>query len=92
MMPRARLLLPALLVGLTVLLSACVKREMVREADWEADFRDLSFPDHKNGWIVGEGGMIAHTSDGGVTWEKQNGETEADLFAVHFADASTAGP
>ncbi|MBT5709850.1 hypothetical protein HOI71_02315, partial [Candidatus Poribacteria bacterium] len=79
MTPRSRLLVPCVLVAIVVSLSACVKREMVREADWEADFRDLSFPDANNGWVVGEGGMIAHTADGGRTWEKQNGETTVDL-------------
>src|SRR5260370_541538 len=32
----------------------------------------VSFPDSMHGWIVGLGGKVLHTADGGVTWQGQN--------------------
>ena len=40
------------------------------------------------GWAVGEGGVILHTTDGGVTWTQQNSGTTQQLNAVSFKDAS----
>jgi len=32
---------------------------------------DIQFLDERNGWVVGEFGKIAHTTDGGQTWTEQ---------------------
>ncbi|HKP53866.1 MAG TPA: YCF48-related protein [Chloroflexia bacterium] len=40
------------------------------------------------GWAVGEGGVILHTTDGAVTWSQQNSGTNQQLNAVRFKDAS----
>ncbi len=39
-------------------------------------------------WAVGDGGVIAMSSDDGRTWSLQHSGTTNDLFAVHFADAA----
>ena len=43
----------ALLAAFSLLLGGCVQYEIVRQADWDTDFRGLSFPDIDHGWIVG---------------------------------------
>jgi photosystem II stability/assembly factor-like uncharacterized protein len=31
----------------------------------------LAFPDAQNGWVVGHGGIVLHSADGGATWQRQ---------------------
>jgi len=54
------------------------------------DLRDLAFVDAQNGWTITARALIAHTSDGGETWQVQHpqvdGVTSVDGLA--FADAS----
>lgn len=54
------------------------------------DLRDLAFVDAQNGWTITARALIAHTSDGGETWQIQHpqvdGVTSVDGLA--FADAS----
>ena len=42
-----------------------------------------------SGWIAGEGGLILHTPDGGVTWNRQNSNTLLWLETVCFINAKT---
>lgn len=49
---------------------------------------DVAFVDTMRGWIVGDGGVVLHTSDGGKTWERQNSGTEVTLLRVSFVDAN----
>lgn len=47
----------------------------------------VHFPTPQKGWIVGAGGLILHSADGGRTWKKQeSGLKKAPLYAVHFLD------
>ena len=48
---------------------------------------DVDFQDAKHGWIVGAGGTMLHTEDGGTTWKKAPRQTNMLLTAVTFADA-----
>ncbi len=49
--------------------------------------RGVSFVDAANGWLVGEGGTILHTTDGGQTWTLQGGrEDTSEHRAVFFLD------
>jgi photosystem II stability/assembly factor-like uncharacterized protein len=45
---------------------------------------DISFPDPKHGFIVGEFGTLLMTEDGGATWHRHPTPTEKTLFGVHF--------
>ena len=63
------------LLGILILFNGCVKMEATRKADWETHFTDLHFVNHKQGWIVGEQGLIIHTADGGETWKQQEVDT-----------------
>jgi len=50
----------------------------------------VSFADDKNGWAVGQWGVILHSSDGGENWTLQRSDTAEDrpLFSVYFFDAN----
>jgi photosystem II stability/assembly factor-like uncharacterized protein len=57
----------------------------VQAADVTSVLRGLAFADNLNGWAVGEGnnaGVIVHTTDGGVTWQRQNDGTGQRMFGV----------
>ena len=75
-----------ILFWIVFLLGGCVKKEITRQADWKTHFTDIHFADAKHGWIVGHGGWILHTADGGVNWEKQTVNTNEDLKAVYFTN------
>ena len=47
---------------------------------------DIDFFESKNGWIVGDSGIILHTKDGGNKWETQSCNTGTFLKAVDFVD------
>ncbi len=50
---------------------------------------DVAILDTNSGWVVGEGGTILHTTDGGTSWLKAVTSSEADLSSVAFADRLT---
>ncbi len=45
------------------------------------------FIDARQGWVVGAFGSIAHTADGGTTWQPQSSKTTQQLYDVDFVDA-----
>src|SRR5262249_15391250 len=45
---------------------------------------DVSFPDPKHGFIVGEFGTLLVTDDGGATWVRRTTPTEKTLFGADF--------
>ena len=53
------------------------------------DLYAVSFVNANTGTVVGWGGTIARTTDGGVTWVVQSSGTTVDLFGVSFTDANT---
>jgi photosystem II stability/assembly factor-like uncharacterized protein len=54
----------------------------------DATLTGVSFVDDKEGWAVGQAGVVLHTRDGGEQWEVQRSTPDQDrpLFAVHFFD------
>lgn len=60
-----------------------------RTVPTRATLTAVSFTDARNGWAVGQWGVIIHTRDGGETWELQRSDTSVDqpLFTVHFSDS-----
>jgi len=52
----------------------------------DAPLRAVQFWDEKEGWAVGDDGLILHTIDGGQTWERQPSGVRASLRSVHFID------
>ena len=45
----------------------------------------VQFIDEDEGWIVGRGGVILRSSDGGRTWVRQESKTAQNLYAL-FVD------
>ncbi len=46
--------------------------------------RDLQFISENTGWVVGHGGTILKTTNGGDVWIQQNSNTSTDLICVFF--------
>lgn len=47
---------------------------------------DIDFADEQNGWVVGDSGIILHSSNGGESWQRQTCPIKDILFAVDFVD------
>lgn len=57
-----------------------------------SDLLDLFFVDEHNGWIVGHGGVVMHSNDGGQSWIKQlDGRMTAELLEDHFQRLAKKG-
>jgi photosystem II stability/assembly factor-like uncharacterized protein len=54
----------------------------------DAELAAVSFLDADRGWVVGDRGVIWHTSDGGRNWALQNSGVTCRLEAVQFLDAN----
>ena len=93
-------LILSLIVLLMIPVAGCKKSEnvtgpksiqgewkLVREAQSAGYFHGLYFADQRNGWAVGDSGIIHHTSDGGDSWNVQGSGTAASLKCVYFINA-----
>ncbi len=82
---------------LAIILSLSIKYEVLSQ-EWYpiytelegVNLRDVNFPigETQSAWIVGDGGIILRTQDGGVTWQKQVSPTNKNLYSVYFTDNS----
>ncbi|MFO0846032.1 MAG: YCF48-related protein [Gemmataceae bacterium] len=77
--------LPVLLAALCL---AAPARADVR-AFGDAALRSVHFVEDRQGWAVGDDGVIWHTIDGGKNWERQPSGVRASLRGVHFVDPFT---
>src|SRR6266852_4001877 len=50
----------------------------------DATLRSAFFIDHKEGWVVGDEGVILHTLNGGQTWQRQATGLRSSLRSVNF--------
>jgi photosystem II stability/assembly factor-like uncharacterized protein len=55
----------------------------------DAALRAVQFWDNREGWAVGDEGVIWHTIDGGKHWERQPSGVRASLRSLHFLDPYT---
>jgi photosystem II stability/assembly factor-like uncharacterized protein len=46
----------------------------------------IEFINAENGWVVGNGGLIYMTTNGGETWSKQDIATNDNLYKIDFVD------
>lgn len=46
----------------------------------------IFFASTNDGWVVGQNGLILHTSDGGLNWAAQNSGVSISLSSVFFID------
>jgi photosystem II stability/assembly factor-like uncharacterized protein len=51
------------------------------------DLFSVTFPTEGDGWACGRRGTILHTSDGGVTWDRQKSDTKYTLTSICFVDS-----
>ena len=66
-----------------------------KESEWSfqgsgtiANLNAVFFININEGWIVGDGGIILHTTDGGTNWQKQQSNSVSDLYDVYFSNES----
>ena len=99
-MNRRRLLLAAVLTAVLVTLAAFAgpASALVRNGahGWywqmpqpsgQAGMADVAYSSDGELWTAGTGGLVLHSTDGGRTWAEKPVGTDADLWAVEFADA-----
>lgn len=53
------------------------------------DLNKILFVDDRHGWIVGEGGTILRTTDGGDSWESLNSGISFNIVGISFIDSLT---
>ena len=51
------------------------------------DLFGLDFPTENEGWVCGRRGIIAHSQDGGDTWNLQTSTTRYTLASVDFVNS-----
>src|SRR5260370_17377452 len=52
----------------------------------DAALHAVQFVDEREGWAVGDEGVVWHSIDSGQTWERQPTGVRASLRALHFAN------
>src|SRR5262245_66084781 len=55
----------------------------------DAALHAVQFIDQREGWAVGDDGVVWHSTDGGAAWDRQPTGLRASLRSVHFLDAYT---
>lgn len=57
-----------------------------------SDLLAVHFPTAKDGWVVGHDGVVLHTADGGLNWERQlDGRQAQKLLTDHFQALADQG-
>ncbi|TMA55587.1 MAG: hypothetical protein E6J75_11555, partial [Deltaproteobacteria bacterium] len=85
-----RRLVPAVLGALAMAAIASAGSAPVSLREVRQSLFGACFPTERDGWMVGELGRIFHTSDGGITWERQDAGTKRPFLAIACLDARTA--
>src|ERR1043165_8514255 len=73
----------ALFLVFAILAVPASANEALRHAE-DATLRSVFFIDHKEGWAVGDEGLILHTLNGGKTWHRQATGVRSSLRSVQF--------
>lgn len=56
-----------------------------RPSPVQSDLVAVTFPSATQGWVVGHDGVVLHSSDAGLSWEKQlDGRLALDIFSRHY--------
>jgi photosystem II stability/assembly factor-like uncharacterized protein len=63
-----------------------LKELIEKKGQMEPHLYDVFFPNEDLGWIVGEFGLVLHTSDRGKSWKRQAVPTQKPLFRIFFTD------
>jgi photosystem II stability/assembly factor-like uncharacterized protein len=74
-----------------LLVAACLFLPLARAADFryfdDAALHAVYFIDEREGWAVGDAGVIWHSMDKGATWERQPSGVRASLRSVQFLNS-----
>ncbi len=85
-----RILRPTVLVAMAMILTQTANADWVKLRSASlAWFHDVTFTNENNGWIVGSGGTVLTTTDGGTTWTPVRKFTNDNLAEIHFTDEKT---
>jgi photosystem II stability/assembly factor-like uncharacterized protein len=68
--------------------SAFAQWQFAYQKDLTTSFQAVHFPTASVGYVVGDGGAIYKTIDGGATWNEQTSPTTNTLNDVFFTDAT----
>jgi len=68
----------------TPLANAIGNWELVSGAP-KVDLRGVYFTSNNSGWVMGSGGLIAHTEDGGNEWNTRTTNTTKTLYDIYFS-------
>jgi photosystem II stability/assembly factor-like uncharacterized protein len=52
------------------------------------DSWEIHFADEQHGWVVGTGGFLYYTADGGVTWQQKNSGCNAQVLDIHMLNSN----
>ena len=52
-------------------------------------FNDMYFLDARNGYAVGNSGLILYTTNGGTNWTRHSANTNENIYGVNFSDVQT---
>jgi len=75
--------------GLIMLFNRITSQWTQQLSGTSKQLRSVFFTDENTGWVVGDDGLIKHTTDGGNTWNLQPSGTSKNITDVFFTDAST---
>ena len=80
----------ALLLIVIILHSYSMAQEwtIVSEPDIKVTLQDIVFINENEGWVVGDEGLILHTTNGGDDWLEVNSGTAKDLVKIFFYDSN----
>ena len=70
-----------------LIMSVCAfgqSRWLPESTGFSGDLVAVFFTSSDKGWIAGDGGFLAQTMDGGVTWKKYPLETTEDINEIYF--------
>jgi photosystem II stability/assembly factor-like uncharacterized protein len=85
-MTMKKILLPSLALLLSVLCVAQGEWTLIHPYPTVNNLIDAHFISDNEGWVVGYGGTILYTADGGVNWELQHSQDGESLWSIFFID------
>ncbi len=87
--------IPLFFIPLFFLLLFLIPYYGLSQGTWEQlppqtthNLSSVCFVDSLYGWVVGDSGIILHTTDGGNTWIEQDSPVENDIIYVFFLNRS----
>lgn len=79
----------SLVFGFILMLNTSSQEWFQQQTNTNADLNSIFFADANLGWVVGSGGTILKTTNGGDQWVPVSSGVTSDLLSVHFTDPMT---